>query len=93
MQGRWLPWESWQHTEKCSQWSFRTSIKDTYPYACVLEGDEVLTLRKEAGDAEAVCGHVKDPGCKMEASTEGRRLGGACEWNDKHEQLKVVPEH
>ena len=37
--------------------------KDTYPRACVIEGDEVLILRmEEHGEAEVVCGHVKDLG-------------------------------
>ena len=56
-----------------------------------------------AGDTEAVCGHVNDPGDKMEVSTDARRLGcvishfapsmflsGGEERRDVDEQLKEV---
>ena len=51
--------------------------KYTNPHACVLEGDEVLTLcTRETWDAEFVCGHVEDSWRNIEASSDGRRWSG-----------------
>ena len=43
--------------------------EDTYPHACVIGGDEVLTLRREEWKTHQL--FVKDAGGKLGASTNG----------------------
>ena len=51
--------------------------KGIYANACVVEGEEVLTLRPEEGVAKAFRGHIKSPERDRGAAVDGGGLDSA----------------